>query len=148
MCFTLFFLLIGRSSSQGTHDETRHYDGGLPTFGQQGQLFPCSCFISTGFQERHGLLSWWNWKTRTWFVNKNTMCSSCLSQNSSYAQSQMRYSNSCHNATRDTEFWNLTSMYVICRNERMNSWSNTESLFMIHVNHKKSRNCEHYHLFL
>lgn len=57
LCFFMIFLLLGSSGHQGAHDETRHYDGGLPTFGEQGQLFPRGCFLSAGYPERYGLLS-------------------------------------------------------------------------------------------
>lgn len=53
--FTL--LLTGSSSHQGADDEKRYYDGWVPTFGKQGQLFPHGCGVSTGLPERHGFLS-------------------------------------------------------------------------------------------
>lgn len=59
----IVFLLKGSSCHQGTYDEARHYDGRLPAFGKQGQLFPCDCILSPTVPERHGLLPWWNWKT-------------------------------------------------------------------------------------
>lgn len=55
-------LVTGGSSHQRAHDEKRQHDGRIPTFRKQSQLFPHGCPVSTGFPERHGFLSGWNWK--------------------------------------------------------------------------------------
>lgn len=69
----LFDLLEGCASNQRTHDELRHDDGRLSTFGWISELLSCYHLQSCNNERRHRFDDWWNSWTGKWPLN-NPLC--------------------------------------------------------------------------